>query len=127
MRGPRSRNSSASLLSGFRYFWRRFNDPGSAWLPGRASAWTCETGFAARVDPEDRAPAQVRFRREVYGTVSDRHEPELARSLRTLMYPKTTSPSCGQQSVGRSEASTHRRSEEHTSELQSRGHLVCRL
>src|SRR5215208_8247839 len=41
--------------------------------------------------------------------------------------PISCSPPSRTRPGGRSSRSSHRRSEEHTSELQSRGHLVCRL
>src|SRR5439155_4065641 len=47
----------------------------------------------------------------------------LFRSCSTRWSPARRRASCG----GWAAASCHCRSEEHTSELQSRGHLVCRL
>src|SRR5215510_15170703 len=58
----------------------------------------------------------------------------IRRPPRSTLFPYTTlfrSPRRSARSRGlparRPRAAPHRRSEEHTSELQSRGHLVCRL
>src|SRR5439155_20785270 len=50
----------------------------------------------------------------------------LFRSLRQFGF-RAGSPACSGRFVRSDLASSARRSEEHTSELQSRGHLVCRL
>src|SRR5437870_8265636 len=59
----------------------------------------------------------------------------IRRPPRSTLFPYTTlfrssTASCGRPTsdpVAYGPPMTHRRSEEHTSELQSRGHLVCRL
>src|SRR6266702_5658148 len=57
----------------------------------------------------------------------------IRRPPRSTLFPYTTlfrsscAPRPPSPSIGATRANVWRRSEEHTSELQSRGHLVCRL
>src|SRR5436305_10476953 len=53
--------------------------------------------------------------------------PIYARLSLPPLHPRSPPPHCRASRIARSASGAHHRSEEHTSELQSRPHLVCRL
>src|SRR5207253_6596214 len=76
------------------------------------------------ITPRNRPPPSSSQRRDCW-------KPTSHRTLRTCTTGRSESPKrtsiSRHQSIPASSASASTRSEEHTSELQSRGHLVCRL
>src|SRR2546422_6015511 len=89
--------------------------------PPRSTLFPYTTLFRSRRPGMDRAGPPIQLRHE--GTQGQR----CARLLRSTLFARRPSQSCPQQQEWIEEAAHIVRSEEHTSELQSRLHLVCRL